>query len=820
VAVWFRNFVVLSHSCKVNFGNMWIWIARKILRNRVLLLVLLGLVTVFMGYQARKVEMSYQYGALLPKSDSTLIEYEKFLELYGHESNLVVIGLQDPNFFKLANFNQWQTLAFELKKIPGVISVFSIGQAYNLIKNSEEKKFEVRQIFPQKFEYQSEVDSLKKIFETLPFYKGLVYNHESGAYLMALTLDEKILNSKDRVALIDSIKTACHQYELSSNRDLHYSGLPYIRVTVAEMIKSELNMFIILALVITGLIIFIFFRSFKVVLFSLLVVGVSVVWALGTQAMFGYKITILTGMIPPLLIVIGIPNVVFLLNKYHHEFRLHGNKIKSLQRVIRKIGNATFMTNLTTALGFGTFIFTSSRILVEFGVVAALNIMGIFLISILLIPTIFSFLAPPEEKHTQHLDRKFIGKVLDWLAGIAMNHRNLVYAVTGLLIVLGVLGCFRIKTSGFMLDDIPHSDVLYTDLKFFETHFDGLMPLEVIIDTQKPNGILRGNTLKKMDQLETELSSLPEISKPLSLTQVVKFAKQSFFNGNERFFTIPSNEERNFILSYVAKGGEGQRGLVSTFVDSTRQRARISFRMKDVGTTHMVELDQQIKASIDSVFKGNDYKVSVTGGSVVFFKGTSYLIKGLISSVALAILLIAVFMALMFRSWRMVLVSLIPNIIPLILTAALMGYLGIPIKPSTILVFSIAFGISVDGTIHFLAKYRQELGETNWSIRAAVFLAIRETGVSMVYTAIILFFGFGIFASSSFGGTVALGSLVAFTLIVALFANLILLPSILLSMEKLITDKSFAEPLLPIFDDEDTMDKSELEEGLLVDEEK
>ncbi len=789
---------------------MWIWIARTILRNRITLLVILGLITVFMGYQAQNIEMSYTYSSLLPKDDSTFIEYETFLEKFGSEGNLIVLGIQNERFFKLKNFDKWQGLCKELKSIEGVTSVVSVGQAYNLNKNTNEKRFEVHPIFPDTVKYQAELDSLHAILTSLPFYKNLLYNPEKDAYLLAITINDSILMSSARVALLNSIKGVGSKYENESGIKVHYSGLPYIRVSMAEMIKKELNMFILLALFVTALIIFLFFRSFKVVLYSMLVVGVSVVWALGIQAMFGYKITILTGMIPPLLIVIGIPNTVFLLNKYHQEYRGHGNQIKSLQRVIQKIGNATFMTNVTTALGFGTFIFTSSQILVEFGVVASINIMGIFIISILLIPIIFSFLAPPEEKYTKHLDRQFINRVLDQIVRISLNYRRLVYIFTAIVLVAAIFGIARIKTTGYMLDDVPHDNPLYLDLKFFEDNFSGLMPLEIVIDTKKPNGVLRASTLKKMDQLEQELYAFDEVSKPVSLIQVVKFAKQAFYNGNEKYYTIPSNEERNFILSYVAKGGSSQNNLIRSFIDSTKQVARISFRMKDIGTTKMDELDKKIREKVVEVFPSDQYKVSITGGSVIFFKGTSYLIKNLMLSVLLAIGGIAIFMAIMFNSKRMVIVSLIPNIIPLLLTAALMGYFGISIKPSTILVFSIAFGISVDGTIHFLSKYRQELGATNWSIRAAVVLAIKETGVSMVYTAIILFFGFGIFSTSQFGGTVALGALVAFTLLIAVFSNLIILPSILLTMEKMITNRSFKEPLLQIYDEDEDIDLDEL----------
>ena len=789
---------------------MWTWIARVILRNRIAMLVALGIITVFMGFQAKKIEMSYQYAALLPKDDSTSIEYDNFLKTFGNEGNLMVLGIEDPQFFNLKHFNTWQKLSDDLRQVKGVTSVLSASQSYNLIKNSEEKKFEIRQIFPSRVKYQTELDSLKNQFEHLPFYRGMLYNAETHCYLMAVTLDNEIMKTKERVRLIDDIKRIGVDFEASTRLKMRYSGLPYIRVTLAEMIKSELNMFIWLALAVTAFIILLFFRSFKVVLYAMLVVGVSVVWALGIQAMFGYKITILTGMIPPLLIVIGIPNVVYLLNKYHHEFKIHGNQIKALQRVICKIGNATFMTNLTTALGFGTFIFTSSQILVEFGVVASINIMGIFIISIIMIPIVFSFIAPPEEKHVKHLESKFSTKVLSAIASISLNHRKTVFISVGIIIVLGLIGISRIHTTGYMLDDVPKHNPLYVDLKFFEENFDGLMPLEVVVDTKRPNGVLRGNTLKKMDELEKQLTAMPEISQPLSLTQVVKFARQAFYNGKESHYKVPSNEERNFILSYVAKGEKKQSNLISTFLDSTRQKTRINFRMKDVGTTHMKELDSKIKMAVDSIFAKDHYNISVTGGSVVSFKGTSYLVSNLISSVLLAILMIAVFMAMMFRSWRMVLISLTPNILPLIVTAALMGYFNIPIKPSTILVFSIAFGISVDGTIHFLAKYRQELNQTNWSIRAAVVLAIKETGVSMVYTAIILFFGFGIFSLSDFGGTVALGTLVAITLLVALIANLILLPSILLGLEKLATDKTFSEPLLQIYDEDEDIDVNHL----------
>ncbi|TRX71624.1 RND family transporter [Carboxylicivirga sp. M1479] len=792
---------------------MWINIARFILRNRIAILVALFLVTAFMGIMSRRIEMSYQYAPLLPEDDPTYVEYQEFLSIYGNEGNMVIVGVQNEDFFELNDFNAWQEFSESLLEIKGVTSVFSVGQSYNLKKNTKEKHFEISPIFPNKVNYQTELDSLKNVFYSLPFYKELLYNDNQDAFLLAISLDDDILHSKKRVKLVSEIQEVGQQFVEKHKRELHFSGLPYIRVVTAEMIKRELNMFIFLALGITALIIFLFFRSFKVVMFSMLVVGIAVIWALGIQAMFGYKITILTGMIPPLIIVIGIPNSVFLLNKYHQEYRKHQNKIKALQRVIRKIGNATFLTNLTTASGFATFIFTSSKILVEFGVIAAINIMVVFILSILLIPIIFSFLDGPKERHLNHLDNKLIGNAVNGLVKISLNHRTKVYWVAGTMLVLGIIGIANIKTTGYMLDDIPHHDPLYVDLKFFEENFNGLMPLELMIDTKKPNGAISGSNLKRMDKLQEELKEFDAISHPLSMVEVVKFARQAFYNGKESHYKVPSMQERNFILSYVNRSnaeGAADNGLITTFIDSTKQRARLSFRMKDVGTTEMAILDEKIRETITKVFPSEKYYTSLTGASVVFFKGTDYLVRNLFTSLLLAVILIASFMAWMFSSKRMVLVSLIPNIFPLIMTAALMGFFNIPIKPSTILVFSIAFGISVDDTIHYLAKYRQELSETNWSIRAAVVLALKETGVSMIYTSIILFFGFGIFSVSQFGGTVALGILVAITLLIALCSNLILLPSLLLTLEKSITNQSFKEPLLHIYDEDEDIELEEL----------
>lgn len=784
---------------------MWLKVSGVILRNKISLLGILLIITLFLGYNARKVEMSYEYASLLPKKDQAFKDYQRFVDTFGEEGNLIIIGVQDSSFFQADRFFAWKQMCEKLEEIEGVEDLLSVSNAYNLVKNSGERKFEIEELFHDSLISQEELDAKAEIFRSLPFYRNLVFNPESNTYLLAITMNKDKMHSKEREKLVKSIVKISHKFEKEQQVDLHYSGLPYIRVINSMQIKKEIYIFSFLALAICITVLFLFFRSFKAIFFPVIIVLTGVVWSMGILALFGFKITLLTGMIPPLLIVIGIPNSIYMLNKFHHEYIQHGNKIRALQRVIIKIGNSTFLTNLTTASGFATFIIVESDIMKQFGIVASISIMGLFLLSLLLIPIIFSIIGPPSTKHLNHLNNRYISGIIERLILITKNYRKEVYIVSVVILAFGFYGITRIKSSGYMVDDIPENDPIYKDLKFFESNFDGLMPLEILIDTKKPGGVMQPATFAKLNQLDKSFSEYSELSPSLSLLSLLKFSKQAFYNGDKDYYSLPNNREQNFILQYAKMDGNDV-GLLHSFIDSSKQVTRVSIRMKDVGTKRMEELYSEFKVAIDSIFPADKYEVVVTGSSVTSFKGTQYLVKNLFSSLALAIILISSFMAIMFSSWRMVILSLVPNIIPLIFTAAIMGFTGIPIKASTILVFNIAFGISVDSAIHFLNKYRQELSATSGDIRQSVVLSLRETGVSMIYTVVVLFFGFGIFSLSGFGGTVAMGVLVSLTLLVAVTSNLILLPSLLTGLEKWNAFSALKHPVIRIYREEESVE--------------
>ena len=773
---------------------MWIKIAGILLRNRVAFIVGVLLITVFMGFQIPKVEMSYEYSNLLPATDSAYLDYLDFHEKFGQEGNVMVFAIQDKDFYQLDKMNDWISMCDSLKTLHGIVALVDITHSFNLHKDTLNKKFDIQPIFPNHIKDQRELDSLVNIIENLPFYDGTLFNKKKDIYGMMVSVSADVMNSPARVGLVKDILEITEHFSEKHNLQMHYSGLPYIRVVNAENIKGEMYMFIILSLLITTFILYLFFRSFRIIGFCLLIVLICVSWTVGVMAMLGIKITLLTAMLPPLLIVICIPNLVFMINKFHAEYDRHGNKIKALQRMIQKIGNASFLSNLTTAAGFATFIVTSSQILVEFGITASIGITFVYLVCLVMIPCGFSFMPEPDSKQIKHLHNKTVTGTLERVTQLILNRRNVVYGVAISVVILGIIGLTLMKSTGYMVDDLKETDPIRQDLSFFEENFDGLMPLEVTVDFGKPKQVLNLPNLQKLDKLSEELSKDEDISKPISIIEVIKFANQAFYNGKPSYYKLPTNMTKNFILKYASQSTGKIGGQANSFVDSTLQPVRLSFRVKDIGTKKMQEKEDKLYNIVEQYFPNDRYTVKVTGSSIIFFKGTQYLVFNLFTSLALAIVLIAFFMAWMFKSKRMVLVALIPNIIPQIITAAIMGYFGIPIKASTILVFSIAFGISVDGTIHYLAKYRQELQGTNWSIRSSTVLALQETGQSMIYNAIILFFGFGIFALSDFGGTVALGILVSITLLAAMLSNLILLPSLLLTLDKHTTNKTFQNP--------------------------
>lgn len=778
------------------------FLVRFILRNRLINLIVILSLTVIMGYLATGLKISYDFNQMLPYSDTTSIEYQHFKEVFGEDGAVMFIGIKSDKLFSLKQFNDWWDLTYSIKAMEGVGEVVSLARIYQLEKDDSLRKLNFDLVFRNKPGSQAELDSLRDVVLSIPFYQGFLINKKTGATMMMVTINKDELKNKNRVRLIGDIVDLTNKFGENHDIQVHYSGLPYIRVKVAEKLQKEQVIFVVAALILTVLILLVFFRSFKIALFTLLIVLINVAWILGLNFLLGYKMTILTAIIPPLLIVIVVENCIFMLTKFHHEFRLHGNKVKALSRMIQRLGSTNLLTNAATAAGFATFIITGNKILVEFGILASISIMLAYILSLMLVPIIFSYLPAPEARHVRHLETGLVLNLINRVIRIVERKRTLIYIIAILLVISGIAGITQLKSAGKIVDDITERDPIYRDLAFIEENFKGVMPFEISIDTGKKRGVMKYANIEKIDQLQRVLTEYTEISKSLSVVDVVKFARQAFYNGDTSYYGLPNTQELNFMIRYLPKMEEGKRTILNSFLDTNMQVTRITSQLANIYTVDIQRIKDNIKPRIDSIFPPSDYKVILTGTSIVYLEGSKYLIKHLAMSLILAIILISALMAMLFSSARMIIISLIPNLIPLIMTAGMMGFLGINIKPSTILIFSIALGISVDNAIQYLSRYRLYLIFNNWQIKPSVISALKETGFSMIYSSSVLFCGFAIFIFSSFGGTSALGYLISFTLLIALLCNLFILPSFLLSLDKHLTTKKFREPLLDLFEEE------------------
>lgn len=768
---------------------MWNRVALGIIKYRLPLIIIIAVLTAGMGYYASKVQMSYDFARTVPLDDPDMIEMTKFKAQFGEDGNIIVVGMRDSGVYQLKNFDAYRQLTQEIRKISGVNEAISLSSIKLIAKDTVNDKFYLAPVFSDSIQTQEQLDSTLTVARGQKIYMGQLVNMTNGATMMLISVQKEVMNSALREPLTEALLAAGKKFEQKTNITLHYAGLPFIRTVVAEQVKREMQLFTYGSVIITGIIMFLFFRSFRAVLFSMIIIGVVIVWTLGTLSIFGYKITLLSGLIPSVIVTLGITNAIYLLNKYHLEYARTKNKMEAITSVVKKMGLATFLTNLTVAIGFLTLLSTDILILREFGIVAGINIMTLFFVSLVMIPSIFSWLPTPSEKHLRHLNFKVMGGTLKVIDLLVHRRRPIIYMGSMLLAGISLYGILQLRSVSFMVDDVPAESQVKKDLRFFEDNFSGIMPLEMVVEfkTKKKRPILDIKNLEQVEAFESFLDSLDHVSKPVSVISFVKAANQAFYNNNPNRFVLPTKRDAGFILRYM-KGQTDNSGLFKSFVDTTFSKMRISCQIADIGSEKMDSLvhnviEPRMKATFVPT-KKDTINTAITGSTKIFIKGNKFLINNLQESLLLAFIFITISMAALFANVRMIIISLIPNLLALMITAGIMGYFHIPLKASTALIFSITFGISVDNSIRFLAKYRQEIRSSNFFIPVAVSESIMETGKSIMYTSIVLFAGFIIFAFSSFGGTIALGVLTSTTLIISMVTNLILLPALIMTFDK------------------------------------
>lgn len=864
---------------------MWRKIAAIILRNRLYLLAITLLLTCFFGYFVfTDLKIDTRYGVILPSDHPAQKNYKNFTKLFGEDGSTLVIAISSKNLYTDTKFHAWKKLGEQINKISGVESVLSEPRLIYLENDKVNRKFVAHNVFyDSKTNEERSIPEIKKVIKQNPFFDGLIYNDSTEVTLMLVEINKDFLEDKTKSKVVLEIENLTQKSKTKLGK-IYFSGLPHIRVALAKRILNEMYLFLGLSLLASIFLIFYLFKSVRIILLCGFILGVSIIWALGMAVLFGYPLTAMMALVPPLLVIIGIPHIVYIITCYHQEYVNSNNNIKAILVTTRYIGPVTMLMNLTTAVGFITF--TSSERVTEFGIISSVNVMVLFVLTLYLVPVFLSYYGEPNKKHMGHLTKKSSFAFVNIIMAIVTKRRRIVYFITVLLIGLGAWGATKISVTGNVIADVSVKDPIAQDLKYLEKSFGGSIPFEIVIHLAESKDVMSKDLMKNIEQVQLFLEKDTLFSKSLSNVDLIKFANMAYHNGNPNYYIIPRTKaelailKRYYDASYadftsVSDGRISLKGLQT----KERKPLRIRLQIKDIGSFDLLNKLRRLEIQVDSILNPNDeqwktYKHKWDEGKVTYFdslmeytplknglidflsaknpelrfkleesdsllqtyrndksisatldkllkeqrhefhftgiavlvaEGTKYLVENLWEGLLFTVILITLLIILLFRSFSIYLATMIPNLIPLIITAGIMGFFKIPLKPSTIMIFGIALGITVNDTVLLLGKLKQKL-KTNPNISRieALMQALEESAMAMAYTSVILIFGFIMFIFSKFLGTQALGLLISITLVIGMFTNLILLPSLMLSFHHRINYKNLIESELFEEDDEST----------------
>lgn len=753
--------------------SFWSRAAQWILDHPRLIVAAIGVLTLAFGVAMFQLETDHTAGNFVSDEDEFVREFQEVSRVFGRSETILYVVFHETDVFDDAFLEQMDGLTKRLARFEGVDNVLSLTNVPHLDRRDGELV-----TAPVYRPGLSDEDSRRR-FVRQPFLEGLLLSEDGSATVMMVRIDPVFNATPARVDLVNAIESSADELP----GEVALAGFPYLRTNYAQRVTREAPLFTVLALIVSLVFLFLTFRSWRAVLLPTVIVTLGIIWTFGLMALLGQKLNIVTSVLPALIVIIGMATAIHLTTKFFDQYDLLRDRRAAVQATVRTVGVATFLTCLTTAIGFAVLTLSGNRLLIGFGVFASVGIMILYLLSITLIPIAYVRLRDPRENVMSLATHDRFARFFDAKARLIRRFSGVFVGVAVTLVVVGVVGASQISTDIFVFSDFFEDDPLRQDLAVFEGEFGGVLPMEVVIESEREGRFKTLGSMRQLEQLQLQLASFEPVGLNLSPVDLVKMGNQAYFGGHPGAYRLPSGYELPFLQDALGRfiGGAGDTTLMDQLpllVDSTFTRARIFLGVQDIGTERMNMLADTVSALARARFEGSEYDVTVTGTAIMSTRSGESLVRNLIVSLSVALLIISLLMALLFRSRALTFISLAPNVIPLLVVGGAMGFFQITLKPSTALIFSLAFGIAVDDTIHFLAKYRIHRVDGH-SRDEAIRMTLRQTGKAILFTSLILMSGFLVFTLSSFGGTVNMGALTALTLAVALIANLFLLPALL-----------------------------------------
>ena len=730
----------------------------------------------FLGYSSSKLEFDYDFEKFFPQEDNDLAFYEDYREKFENDNDFILLGFaNEGGVFEQEFLEKIESFTVKLRTLPHLREVVSPLEMSYFELSPGGMGFKKSPIFhvddPE--QYAADRERLENSIEPVAEMVNLENNS-----LIVVIKNKQLINKEDSDELATALQDLIDE---EGFKEIHMMGKIMGQQEYIAVMKVEFLTFASISIFVLIVFLIIAYRALWGILIPLATVLLAVIGSLGFMQLSGTPLNMMTTLLPVIMLVVGMSDVVHLVSKYLEEIRYCRTKTVAIKNMLKKVGVATLLTSLTTALGFVTLIGVGMEPIQDFGIFTAVGVILAFVLSILFIPSIFLNIKKPkitDSTKVQNAWERGLGK---FFIRLCRNQKTVLVAYT-ILTIICILGASRIQFDYFLMQDLGEDQPLMQDLRYFQKQFGGIRPFEMAIIPAEGKEVTDFDVIRETEKLEQYLDNEYGVNQMISPTVPFKFANKTLRNGRDEYYKIPENEKRFDYLKRQMVKFESREEF-QQIVSADKRVGRVFGRMIDPGSRKMLQLNDSLAVFYQNNIDSSVLSYKLTGTPVIIDEAGRHVSENIVIGLLFAFLLIGISMAVLFKSIKMGLISLVPNMFPILLTAGYIGFAGIDLNMSTAIVFTIAFGIAVDDTIHFLSRYRQEMGHgrTNLFALRRTFIS---TGKAIIITSIILLGGFGSLIFSNFLSTFYIGLFVSMTLVFAVVTDLTLLPMMLLKKKK------------------------------------
>jgi uncharacterized protein len=741
--------------------------ALLVLGHRALFVLGVIAVSAAAGWAALGIRADFTVQELFAHDDPEIARLERFREIFGPDDDQLLVLVEADDVFAPSVLRYVRRLTGAAKELPHFRRVESLTTVSDM-GNTEDGAIDTRPLFGTIPDDPAQLAALKKRALGSPLLSGRVAAKDGTLAVVAANLRVGLQRAKDLERVCQRMERLLEATKPPAGVKARLFGVPYVRAEAVRLVKNDQRRFMPLGMLVTTLLLVVLYRSFYEVVVPMLSVSLSAAYTMALMALLDAPIDILSNVLPLLVMVYGVADAVHLLGRIHEQLRAGEARDLAIRTAVRHLGLACLLTSFTTAVGFASLTSASMSILRRFGIFAALGVMVAYVVTLVVAPLGVSLRRVKQGSYVAQL--RWLDRLLCAVAAV-VTRRPRAVLIGGVLLAVAALGLgSQVEINNYLLGIYREGNPTMQATRLAERKLEGVVRLQVSL--VGPAGSMKDpRVLRAMYQLQRWLERQPGVTSSISLVTFIREMHRVVVGQA----AIPDTRRGVAALLLMAEGEE----RINRFIDYPYGKARILVTMRDVGAKRFLPLADRTAARLDRLFSGLGVKARVTGTSLVAYRGINKLVTDLLTSLSVAFLIIAIVLALVFRSLRIGLLSMLPNALPLAVGLGYMTVAGIRLAPATVIIFSIALGIAVDDTIHFFSRYREEV-QGGRSAGEAVRATLRTAGRAMVFTSLVLVSGFSVTVLSNFPGTANFGELGAVILLTALFTDLLVTPSCML----------------------------------------